>query len=228
MIIADAFDADELIEFLGALMQDANRKFFLILDKHGVHHSKLVKAWDVKRIDQIELFCLPSYSPHLNSERRLNADLKQAMKERFPLRTMSKLRDEVNEHTHMHMHMLERTLARPHARSATSKADACALRLDTSSGRSNGCLSNQKCCDLDASDQFSTTFTEFVTHVQSAFDVIGPFVHSSCIAGMRFCGSAQSNEHCDCAHRVFAETCGGGLCRHVPSAMRGERSGGQL
>ena len=66
MIIDDAFDADKLIEFLAALIQDAGKKVFLILDNLRVHHSRLVKAWVVERATQIELFYLPSYSPQLN------------------------------------------------------------------------------------------------------------------------------------------------------------------
>ena len=105
MIIDDAFDADKLIEFLGALIKDADRKVFLILDNLRVHHSKLVKAWVAERIDQIELFYLPSYSPQLNPEERLNADLKQEMSKRVPVRTKTKLREAANDH----MQMLERT-----------------------------------------------------------------------------------------------------------------------
>ena len=105
MIIDDAFDADKLIEFLAALIKDADRKVFLVLDNLRVHHSKLVKAWVAERIDQIELFYLPSYSPQLNPEERLNADLKREMNKRVPVRTKTKLRESANEH----MHMLERT-----------------------------------------------------------------------------------------------------------------------
>ena len=53
---------------------------FLILDNLRVHHSKPVKAWVAKRQDKIELFYLPSYSPELNPEGRLNADLKHAIR----------------------------------------------------------------------------------------------------------------------------------------------------
>ena len=98
MIIDDAFDADKLIEFLQALVKDAGRKVFLILDNLRVHHSKLVKAWVAERSDQIELFYLPSYSPQLNPEERLNADLKQEMGKRVPVRTKDKLRQAANEH----------------------------------------------------------------------------------------------------------------------------------
>ena len=101
MIIDEAFDADKLIEFLAALIKDAGKKVFLILDNLRVHHSKLVKAWVAERQDQIELFYLPSYSPQLNPEERLNADLKQEMGKRVPTRTKAKLRQAANEHMAM-------------------------------------------------------------------------------------------------------------------------------
>ena len=105
MIIDEAFDADKLIEFLQALVKDAGKKVFLILDNLRVHHSKLVKAWVGQRQDQIELFYLPSYSPQLNPEEWLNADLKQELGKRVPVRTKAKLRQAANEH----MTMLENT-----------------------------------------------------------------------------------------------------------------------
>ncbi|MEC5213944.1 transposase [Polaromonas sp. CG_9.5] len=101
MIIDEAFDADKLIEFLQALIKDAGKKVFLILDNLRVHHSKLVKAWVAERRDQIELFYLPSYSPQLNPEERLNADLKQEMGKRVPVRTKAKLREAANDHMTM-------------------------------------------------------------------------------------------------------------------------------
>lgn len=98
MIIDESFDADKLIEFLALLIKDAGRKVFLILDNLRVHHSKIVKAWVAERQDQIELFYLPSYSPQLNPEERLNADLKQEMGKQVPVRTKAKLRDAANLH----------------------------------------------------------------------------------------------------------------------------------
>ena len=105
MIIDEAFNSDKLIEFLQALIKDAGKKVFLILDNLRVHHSKPVKAWLAERTTQIEVFYLPSYSPELNPEERLNADLKQAMGKRVPVRTKAKLRDAANEH----MAMLEKS-----------------------------------------------------------------------------------------------------------------------
>ncbi len=106
MIIDEAFNADKLIEFLEALIKDAGRKVFLILDNNlRVHHSKPVKTWVEERKDRIELFYLPSYSPELNPEERLNADLKQAMGSRVPARTKAKLKAAAVEH----METLEQT-----------------------------------------------------------------------------------------------------------------------
>jgi transposase len=105
MIIDDAFNADKLIEFLGALIKDTERKVFLILDNLRVHHSKPVKAWVEEHKDKIELFYLPSYSPELNPEERLNADLKQVIGSKVPARTKAKLKAAATNH----MTMLEQT-----------------------------------------------------------------------------------------------------------------------
>ena len=108
MIIDEAFNADKLIEFLEALIKDAGKKVFLILDNLRVHHSKPVKAWVAERQDKIELFYLPSYSPELNPEERLNADLKHAMGTKVPARTKAKLKTAATEH----MTKLEQSPAR--------------------------------------------------------------------------------------------------------------------
>ena len=98
MIIDEAFNADRLIEFLEALIKDASKKVFLILDNLRVHHSKPVKEWVAQRQDKIELFYLPSYSPELNPEERLNADLKHAIGTRVPARTKAKLKAAATQH----------------------------------------------------------------------------------------------------------------------------------
>lgn len=101
MIIDGAFNHERLIEFFTALVADgqrANRKIFLILDNLGVHHCKPVKAWLAGHKDEIEVFYLPSYSPELNPDERLNADLKQAIGSKVPVRTKAKLQVAANEH----------------------------------------------------------------------------------------------------------------------------------
>ena len=98
MIIDEAFNADKLIEFLASLIKDAGKKVFLILDHLRVHHSKPVKQWVEGHQDKIELFYLPSYSPELNPEERLNADLKHAIGTKVPVRTKAKLKLAATQH----------------------------------------------------------------------------------------------------------------------------------
>jgi len=101
MIIDEAFNADRFIEFLQALIKDAGRKVFLIVDNLRVHHAKPVKAWLAQRAEQIEVFYLPSYSPELNPDERLNADLKYAIGSKVAARTKTKLKTVTSEHMGM-------------------------------------------------------------------------------------------------------------------------------
>ena len=98
MIVDESFNADKLIEFLAALVKDAERKVFLILDNLRVHHSKLVKAWLSDKKEKIEVFYLPSYSPELNPDERLNADLKYAIGSKVSARTKTKLKAAATTH----------------------------------------------------------------------------------------------------------------------------------
>jgi transposase len=98
MIIDGAFNHEKLIEFFEALIKDAPRKIFLILDNLGVHHCKPVKAWLHAHAEQIKAFYLPSYSPELNPDERLNASLKHALGSRVAMRTKAKLKDATQAH----------------------------------------------------------------------------------------------------------------------------------
>ena len=112
MIIDDSFNAERLIEFLSALIHDAQsrkaadggsapKKVFLILDNLRAHHSKLVKMWLADKQVKIEVFYLPSYSPQLNPDERLNADLKYAIGSQVPVRTKTKLKAAATQHMQM-------------------------------------------------------------------------------------------------------------------------------
>ncbi len=52
---------------------------FLIVGNLWAHHAKPVKVWLAEHKDQIQMFYVPRFSPELNPEERLNADLKQAI-----------------------------------------------------------------------------------------------------------------------------------------------------
>jgi Transposase and inactivated derivatives len=98
MIIDGNFNHEKLIEFFELLIHDARRKVFLILDNLGVHHCKPVKTWLAQHVEQMEVFYLPSYSPELNPEERLNADLKHVIGRKVPIRTKAKLRTVAEDH----------------------------------------------------------------------------------------------------------------------------------
>lgn len=98
MIIEEAFNSDRLIEFLEALVKDAGKKVFLILDNLRVHHSKPVKKWLEENKEKIEVFYLPSYSPELNPDERLNADLKHEIGSKVPVRTKEKLKEATSKY----------------------------------------------------------------------------------------------------------------------------------
>lgn len=98
MIIDGAFNHDKLIEFFESLVKDAGKKIFLILDNLGVHHCKPVKAWLAGNKHRMEVFYLPSYSPELNPEERLNADLKHVIRAKVPVRTKPRLQAAAVDH----------------------------------------------------------------------------------------------------------------------------------
>ena len=108
MIVEDAFNSDKLIEFLVLLIKGSPKKVFLILDNLRVHHSKPVKAWLAKHKERIEVFYLPSYSPDLNPDERLNADLKHALGSRTQVRTKDKLKEVTKSHMDMLAHNPQR------------------------------------------------------------------------------------------------------------------------
>jgi transposase len=91
MMIDGAFNSDRLIEYIKLLVKDAGRKVILVLDNLRVHHSKPFKKWVGEHRDEIEVFFLPSSSPELNPDERLNADLKHKITTTAPSRTRRKL-----------------------------------------------------------------------------------------------------------------------------------------
>jgi transposase len=86
-----AINSERFIGFLEALIADAGRKVFLIVDNLKVHHSKPVKAWVAERAEKIELVYLPSYSPQANPDEYLNRDLKTALRQGPVARTTNHL-----------------------------------------------------------------------------------------------------------------------------------------
>jgi transposase len=76
MIFKRRFRAEVLIEFLRRLVRQVPRYIFLIIDQHPVHVAAKVKKWFKKNEKRIQVFYLPSYSPDLNPDEKLNQDVK--------------------------------------------------------------------------------------------------------------------------------------------------------
>lgn len=97
MLYEEKMTAAVFIKFLARLLHDSLRKVFLIVDNLKVHHCKSVKAWLDKKENRnrIELFYLPSYSPELNPDERLNGDLKYQVKTGLVARNKDQVKSKV-------------------------------------------------------------------------------------------------------------------------------------
>jgi transposase len=76
MVFKKKFTARVFLRFLRRLVRQAGRKTFLIVDRHPVHRSRMVRAWLADHADRIEMFFLPPYSPELNPDEMVNQDVK--------------------------------------------------------------------------------------------------------------------------------------------------------
>jgi transposase len=92
MVVDGAVNAPTLIRFLQRLIREARRKVFLILDRLRVHRARLTRDWLAKHRAEIEVHYLPSYSPDLNPDEGVNADLKQGVPRKAPARSKPQLK----------------------------------------------------------------------------------------------------------------------------------------
>jgi transposase len=111
MVLERAIAAATLIVFLSRLIRDMPGKVFLILDRLPAHRSATVRAWLAGRTDRIEVFHLPPYSPELNPDEYLNADIKRGVGGKPPARGPEGLRRNLVGH----MRSLSRRPARVRA-----------------------------------------------------------------------------------------------------------------
>ena len=79
MIYKDNLSVTILIDFLERLIREAKRKIYVIMDNHSVHKSGEFNKWLSERAHLIEVYKLPSYSPELNPDERLNRHLKSTI-----------------------------------------------------------------------------------------------------------------------------------------------------
>ena len=77
MTIEGKMTSSVFIEFLKRLTYRSTRPIFLIVDGHPVHRSKAVREYVAAQNEQLRLFVLPPYSPHLNPDEWVWAWLKK-------------------------------------------------------------------------------------------------------------------------------------------------------
>ncbi len=92
MLYKDNMTSDKLIDFMGRLIRDADKKVFLILDNLKVHHSIKVRKWLNEHKDKIEVFYLPPYAPEYNPDELVNSDLKRSIGNSSIAKTEKELR----------------------------------------------------------------------------------------------------------------------------------------
>jgi transposase len=98
VLYKDNMNADKLIDFMRRLIRDSRLKVFLVLDNPRVRHSKKVSECLAKRLDEIEVFFLPSYAPEYNPDEFLNSDLKRKIGNRSMPRTEAELETNIRSH----------------------------------------------------------------------------------------------------------------------------------
>jgi len=98
MIYENSFNAEVFKTFLKQLIKSSNRKVFLVLDNLRVHHAKIIKQWVQDKLDEIELFYLPSYSPELNPDEYLNCDLKAKFRNDCPTNKKGQMKIKMQKH----------------------------------------------------------------------------------------------------------------------------------
>jgi transposase len=98
-------NSERFLEFVKQLVKNKKNKIFLIVDNARTHHSGIIKGWIEKNRKRIEIFYLPPYSPDLNPDEHVNADVKQGVGSKQPKRTKAELEKATREH----MLMLKKT-----------------------------------------------------------------------------------------------------------------------
>ncbi|MGY2055304.1 IS630 family transposase [Nocardia gipuzkoensis] len=102
-VFTGRFTAKVFITFLDRLARQAGRKVHVIADRHPVHRSKAVTAWLAANAHRVELHLMPGYSPELNPDEILNADIERHV---HPARARS--RDDLAHETRRFLHRRQR------------------------------------------------------------------------------------------------------------------------
>ncbi|MGW6691870.1 IS630 family transposase [Streptomyces sp. NPDC054961] len=154
MVFTESFDANVMCRFLGRLAGHFDRKIHLVVDRHSAHRSRTVRDWLADHADQVELHFLPSYSPELNPDELVNADLKRSLPASSKARTQAQLASEARRFFHRRQrqpHIEPRLLPRP-ARPLHPRREPFEFLINSShGGRVAGGI--RRALSISASDQ---------------------------------------------------------------------------
>jgi transposase len=98
MGIEGRMNAAKFIDFLKRMLQDSQRKIFLIVDGHPCHKAKKVRDFVEARSEEIELHLLPPYSPELNPDEHVWNELKTSTVGRMAITGPDQLKRVVFSH----------------------------------------------------------------------------------------------------------------------------------
>jgi transposase len=119
MVFTGTFDAKVMCRFLDRLIGHFDRKIHLVVDGHSAHRSHVVRTWLTDHADRIELHFLPSYSPELNPDELVNADLKRSLPMSSKARNQAQLAAETRRFFHRRQrqpHIVRGYFGGPHVR----------------------------------------------------------------------------------------------------------------
>ncbi|WP_031511521.1 IS630 family transposase [Streptomyces megasporus] len=119
MVFTEAFTAEVMVRFLDRLIGHFDRQVHLIVDGHSAHRSRKVRTWLADHPDRVEPHFLPSYSPELNPDELVNADLKHSLPRQHRARSQAQLAAETRRFFHRRQrqpHIVRGYFGGPHVR----------------------------------------------------------------------------------------------------------------
>ena len=119
MVFTETFDADMMCCFLDRLAGHFDHKVHIVVGGHSAHRSRRVRTWLADHPDRMELHFLPSYSPELNPDELVNADLKRSLPMHSRARDQAQLAAETRRFFHRRQrqpHIVRGYFGGPHVR----------------------------------------------------------------------------------------------------------------
>ncbi|MGW1186355.1 IS630 family transposase [Streptomyces sp. NPDC002559] len=91
MVFTESFTAETMGRFLDRLAGHFDHKVHFVVDGHSAHRFRKVRDWLAAHPDDIELHFLSAYSPELNPDELVNADLKHSLPKQHRARVQAEL-----------------------------------------------------------------------------------------------------------------------------------------